>query len=124
MGGTPDGVFDTIISLRVLCSISTQRETIGMLYRLLKPGGRILVYEHVKNQWRSPGGSLLARCLQAVYMSLGWSFFWGNCSLQRDTDGVLEEAASKDGGWANVDTKRLVQATVIPYVIGVYEKKA
>jgi predicted methyltransferase len=41
-------VVDTITTVHVLCSAQRPRETIAELYRVLKPGGQWLVYEHVR----------------------------------------------------------------------------
>jgi hypothetical protein len=54
-------ILDSIVFLRVLCGVSDQRETIKGLYKLLKPGGNFVVYEHVANPWRdSAKAALLA----------------------------------------------------------------
>ncbi|KAL4778537.1 S-adenosyl-L-methionine-dependent methyltransferase, partial [Aspergillus varians] len=66
------GVFDTIITVRVLCSVPDFENTVAELYALLKPGGKMLVVEHVVNPWRTAKGSILARVLQGVYHFLGW----------------------------------------------------
>ncbi|KAK5164693.1 hypothetical protein LTR04_001748 [Oleoguttula sp. CCFEE 6159] len=119
-GGDPEdqGVFDTIISDRVLCSVPHPRATIAGLYALLKPGGRLIVCEHVANAWQRPGGSAFARLLQAFYMSLGWSFFCGGCHLDRDTGRVLREA----GRWESVTLEVVDGATALPHVLGVLVK--
>ncbi|KAI9681659.1 MAG: hypothetical protein M1829_000858 [Trizodia sp. TS-e1964] len=96
------GVFDTIVCCTVLCSVPRQRETLHTLYGLLKPGGRILVWEHVVNPWRTPRGWALARFAQMLYMRVGcWPFFMGGCDLERDTGRVLREIAKSDGGWGS-----------------------
>lgn len=51
------GSVDCIVSILSLCSIPDQEKNIKELYKLLKPGGRWYVYEHVKV---SRGGILLA----------------------------------------------------------------
>jgi SAM-dependent methyltransferase len=45
------GVFDTIICIRVLCSVPDLESTLNSLYSLLKPGGRFIICEHVINPW-------------------------------------------------------------------------
>lgn len=50
------GSVDCIVSVLCLCSIPDQEENIRALYKLLKPGGRWYVYEHVKAK---RGGPLL-----------------------------------------------------------------
>lgn len=51
------GSVDSIVSVLCLCSIPDQEENIKTLYKLLKPGGRWYVYEHVKV---TRGGPVLA----------------------------------------------------------------
>lgn len=41
---------DTILSVQVLCSVPDANETLRRLYALLKPGGQLIVYEHVKSK--------------------------------------------------------------------------
>jgi SAM-dependent methyltransferase len=55
------GVFDTIICVRVLCSVLDLEQTAEELYSFLKPGGKLLVTEHVVNPWRTAKGSVVAR---------------------------------------------------------------
>lgn len=76
-----DGVFDTIVCVRVLCSVKDLHETTEAMFTLLKPGGRLIICEHMVNPgFRGDGrGSYLARLLQSVYQLLGWTFFVGNC---------------------------------------------
>ena len=50
------GSIDCIVSILCLCSIPDQEKNIKTLYKLLKPGGRWYVYEHVKVK---RGGMLL-----------------------------------------------------------------
>lgn len=52
-GGLQPESVDTIITVQCLCSIPEPETNIGELYRLLKPGGIWLVYEHVKTSYQS-----------------------------------------------------------------------
>ncbi|KAG2416173.1 hypothetical protein HFD88_007366 [Aspergillus terreus] len=117
------GVFDTIICVRVLCSVPDMQRTIRELYGLLRPGGKLLVAEHVVNPWRTPKGSVVARVLQAVYGFLGWSWYLGNCCLNRDTEAALRRAAEADGGWESVELDRWFGRSPLPYVSGVLVKR-
>ena len=51
------GSIDCVVSIMCLCSIPDQADNIKALYKLLKPGGRWYVYEHVKVE---RGGILLS----------------------------------------------------------------
>ncbi|KAL2372554.1 hypothetical protein RJ035_003427 [Blastomyces gilchristii] len=127
------GVFDTIVCVRVLCSVPDQRGTVRGLYDLLKPGGKLVVCEHVRNGWSiccgrmrgREGASIVARFMQVVYTLLGWEFFMGDCHLNRDTERVLREVAEEagDGGWEKVDVQRWFEWSVLPYVAGTLVKR-
>ncbi|CAI7645314.1 unnamed protein product [Penicillium pancosmium] len=119
-----NGIFDTIICVRVLCSVPEMERTVNELYGMLKPGGKLLVTEHVVNPWRTAKGSVLARVVQSVYQLFGWSFFIGDCALDRDTEGALLRAASVDGGWEVVDLEKNFAWSVMPYVSGTLVKKS
>lgn len=48
-GITPESV-DTIVTVKVLCSIPSPEKTMASLYGLLVPGGHWLVFEHTQNR--------------------------------------------------------------------------
>ncbi|KAF2829898.1 S-adenosyl-L-methionine-dependent methyltransferase [Ophiobolus disseminans] len=118
-GGTAEnGVFDEICCTRVLCSVPNPRQTIKSLYQLLKPGGRMVICEHVANPWRTEG-TLAARFMQLVYTLLGWPFFMGGCELQRHTREYLRDA----GEWDQFDLKYYGPRDAVPFVVGELIKK-
>lgn len=106
-------VFDEICVVRVLCGVPRPQETIKGLYALLKPGGRMVVCEHVINPWRTEG-RYLARAFQAVYTLMGWPFFMGGCELQRHTEEYLKRA----GEWKKFDLKYYEQRSCVPFIVG------
>ncbi|KAE8349918.1 S-adenosyl-L-methionine-dependent methyltransferase [Aspergillus coremiiformis] len=118
------GVFDTILCVRVLCSVPDLDQTARELYSLLRPGGKILVTEHVVNPWRTAKGSVVARAMQTFYELLGWSWYLGDCRLNRNTERALRRAADVDGGWESVELERWFGRTCLPYIAGVFVKKA
>jgi SAM-dependent methyltransferase len=110
-----EGVFDDIVSIRVLCGVPDLKETVGGIYRLLKPGGRLIVMEHVVAQ-----KSVIARFLQGFYMLVGrWKFWMGGCCLNRDTERALRAA----GEWREVDLKLTNSWSTIPQIVGCLIKK-
>ncbi|KAI9036502.1 class I SAM-dependent methyltransferase [Aspergillus affinis] len=117
---TNEGLFDTIVCVRVLCSLPNMQQSVNELYALLRPGGKLLITEHVVNPWRTSKGSVVARAMQALYGALGWSFYIGDCCLNRDTEKVLRAA----GEWESVELDRWFGRTVFPYISGVLVKKA
>ncbi|KAJ5958615.1 uncharacterized protein N7479_005765 [Penicillium vulpinum] len=117
------GIFDTILCVRVLCSVPEMERTVSELYGMLKPGGRLLVTEHVVNPWRRAKGSIVGRVVQGIYQLLGWSWFTGDCCLNRDTEAALRAAADVDGGWERVELDRAFEWSAMPYISGVLVKK-
>ncbi|KAA8641812.1 class I SAM-dependent methyltransferase [Aspergillus tanneri] len=114
------GVFDTIICVRVLCSVPHLQQTVNELYALLRPGGKLLIAEHVVNPWRTPKGSIVARALQTVYGVLGWSWVMGDCRLNRDTEKALRAA----GEWESIDLDHWFGHSPWPYIAGVLVKNS
>ena len=51
-GGIQPGTIDTIITVQCLCSIPTPQRIIKDLYPFLRPGGKWLVYEHVRTKYQ------------------------------------------------------------------------
>lgn len=110
-----EGVFDEIVSIRVLCGVPDLKETVDGLYGLLKSGGRLIVTEHVVSR-----GSAIARMLQVAYMWVGgWKFWMGGCCLDRDTTKVLRDA----GMWQNVELKIWNSWSAIPHIVGYLVKQ-
>ncbi|KAI4105014.1 MAG: hypothetical protein LQ339_003631 [Xanthoria mediterranea] len=48
--GVEQEAFDTVLSVQVFCSIPHPKETAASLWKLLKPGGTMIFYEHVKSR--------------------------------------------------------------------------
>lgn len=64
--GIVAGNVDTIISTQVLCSVPEPAALVKDLYRLLKPGGQMIVYEHVKSE------DYLSHLVQRTYFPAQW----------------------------------------------------
>lgn len=79
-----DGSVDTVISTLVLCSVPDQASALAEIRRVLAPGGRLLLVEHVAGE-----GSLLRRqrLIDPVWRHIG-----RGCHLARDTRQALEDA--------------------------------
>jgi SAM-dependent methyltransferase len=118
-GSTP--VFDTILSMRVLCGIPNPQCTIRELYGLLKPGGRIAVCEHVVHPWPRVQ-DILGAVIQRMFVLLGWKFWMCGCSLTNDTVGAFQTVGGKDG-WKTFDLRRVGAWKPVPFVVGELTKK-
>lgn len=114
------GIFDSIACIRVLCGVPSPEETVEGLYRLLKPGGCLVVCEHIKQPYPN-GGDFIASLFQKFYMLIGWSFWLGGCCLDRDTDQILRKVAGPDG-WSEVKVNYMQTYAAVPYIVGEYVK--
>ncbi|MEU4558621.1 methyltransferase domain-containing protein [Actinoplanes sp. NPDC023936] len=47
----PDGSFDTVVCALSLCTIPDPRAAIGEAWRVLVPGGRLLLLDHIGSSW-------------------------------------------------------------------------
>jgi ubiquinone/menaquinone biosynthesis C-methylase UbiE len=45
----PDELFDTVVATLTLCSISDDHRAVAEVRRVLRPGGRFLLFEHVRS---------------------------------------------------------------------------
>lgn len=81
-----EGSFDTVVAFLTLCTIPDHRAAARESFRVLRPGGVLLVMEHV----RAEPGSTLARW-QSRLDPL-WTRAAVGCHLDRDTGAVLREA--------------------------------
>lgn len=86
----PNESVDFVISTLTLCSVENPEKVIGEIYRILKPGGRFLFIEHIA----APKKTIL-RALQH-YLVWIWRMCGEGCSLDRETDLIIEKADFKD----------------------------
>ncbi|KAF2863110.1 S-adenosyl-L-methionine-dependent methyltransferase [Piedraia hortae CBS 480.64] len=91
--GIQPGTIDTIVTVQTLCSIPHSQQVIKELYPYLKPGGKWIVYEHVRTKYQEQFVALWQYLLNLV-----WPHFFNGCDLTRPTDEWLLKA----GDWAEV----------------------
>lgn len=82
-----DASFDHVVSSLVFCSVADQRLALREIARVLRPGGRLHMIEHIRPQ---------APPLAAIATSITpyWRRMAHNCHLDRPTIDVL-----RDEGW-------------------------
>jgi ubiquinone/menaquinone biosynthesis C-methylase UbiE len=106
------GEFDAAVVSLVLCSVPSQASALVELHRVIRPGGQLRFYEHV----RSPKAGF-ARAQRAV--DVVWPLFGGGCHTSRDT-----ERAIADAGFVVERIRRftfrpvLCAAPVSPHIVG------
>ncbi|MPZ82280.1 MAG: methyltransferase domain-containing protein [Actinophytocola sp.] len=80
-----DGCADAAVTSLVLCSVPDVPAALGELRRVLRPGGELRFFEHVRSASRWRG------LLQDV-VTPAWSLGGGGCHLNRDTATAIESA--------------------------------
>ncbi|HEY7356431.1 MAG TPA: class I SAM-dependent methyltransferase [Ktedonobacterales bacterium] len=81
----PDATFDSVVATLVLCSVSDPRRSLAEIRRVLKPGGALLLYEHVRAE--GPIASRLQEVITPVMICLA-----GGCHWNRNTAGAVVQA--------------------------------
>lgn len=74
-----DASFDVAVASLVLCSVRDPVRALAELRRVLRPGGELRYYEHVRA--RTPGMVRFQR-----YADVAWPFIAGGCRVSRPTD--------------------------------------
>jgi ubiquinone/menaquinone biosynthesis C-methylase UbiE len=86
-----DGAFETAVSTLVLCNVQDPQAALGELRRVLRPGGRLLFFEHVRSERPAH-----ARWQDRLERPWGWVA--GGCHPNRDTVANLETAGYRVDG--------------------------
>ena len=47
----PDASFDTVVCTLAMCAVPDERAAIGEMRRVLRPGGRLLLLDHIGSSW-------------------------------------------------------------------------
>lgn len=79
------GSVDVVVVCGVLCSVPEQREALAEFRRVLRVGGELRFYEHVRS--RRPGFARWQRRIDPI-----WSRAMGGCHTDRDTVAAIADA--------------------------------
>jgi ubiquinone/menaquinone biosynthesis C-methylase UbiE len=85
--------FDSVVFTLVLCSVLDPIKSLQEAKRVLKPGGKIVLLEHIKAD-----SSLLLSAQKLA--NLVWPYFAGGCRLTRNTPSLVETS-----GFVNINKK-------------------
>jgi SAM-dependent methyltransferase len=108
-----DGSFDAAVACLVLCTVPDQARALAELRRVLRRGGELRFYEHVRSD--RPVLALSPRAVDRVF----WPRAFGGCHTARDTPSAIEAA-----GFEVEDQRRMwvnplpIAFPVAPHAIG------
>lgn len=101
MTGVADNSVDVVVMTTVLCSVGDAEKIMKQILRVLAPGGKLYMLEHIKEF--NPSKYWLRSTLQeCLTVSRIWPFCFDNCHLNRDFLDVIENA-----GFSKVDAERV-----------------
>lgn len=97
----PDNSFDSVHVGLVLCSVDDVAATLGEIRRVLAPGGRLVVLEHVR------GDGAMGRLQDLI--AKPWSWLASGCEPNRRTVDAIAAAGFDTGGL------RSIRRTPVPF---------
>ena len=108
-----DGAFDAAVVMGLLCSVPDPAAALGELRRVLKQGGELRFWEHVRSR------NAAFRGVQRIVDRLFWTHAVGVCETTRDTLAAIR-AAGFEPEWLDhgFHSSSLLTITSAPYVIG------
>ena len=80
-----DGEFDAAVAALVLCSVDDQQAALAELMRVIRPGGELRFFEHVRSDAAMHAAAQLT--VQPVWSRLG-----GGCHPARNTEQAIRDA--------------------------------
>lgn len=108
-----DGEFDAAVAALVLCSVGDQRAALAELMRVIRPGGELRFFEHVR------AGTRLHAALQLGVQPL-WSRLGGGCHPARDTERAIRNAGFEIERCDRFDfAAGFIQKIAGPHILGI-----
>ncbi|KAF7297987.1 hypothetical protein HMN09_01019600 [Mycena chlorophos] len=115
------GPVDTMIAMYTLCSIpDPQRAIHALVERVLAPGGKLLMHEHVLSRHAD------VAWWQRVLTPL-WRIFFDGCELHRPTDVWIRELVDGDSGkswWQDSNMWEGEARAMLPNMNGIFTRSA
>ena len=105
-----NGTFDTVVTVCTFCSVPKPIVGLREIYRVLKPGGQLLMFEHVRSQIGPLG--LLMDLMTPLASRVG-------PALNRDTVGNVQKAGFRLRRVENVylDIVKTIEAVNGPAIV-------
>jgi ubiquinone/menaquinone biosynthesis C-methylase UbiE len=106
-----DGGFDAVVASLVLCSVPDQVKALAEVRRVLRPGGELRFFEHVRSDRR---GAALAQHLLTPL----WRRAAGGCRLNRDTERAIRGSGLVVEELERFPFKAAPSAPSLPHIAG------
>jgi SAM-dependent methyltransferase len=112
----PDGAVDAVVASLVLCTVTDPQLALAEARRVLRPGGELRFYEHVRAT-----DPRLARWQDRLERPWGWLV--GGCHPNRDTVAAITAAGLRIVALDRFDLAAM-PALARPHVLGVAERRS
>ena len=109
-----EATFDAAVATLMLCSVADQQTALREMYRVLRPGGQLRFFEHVRADRPA-----LAH-VQSVLDATVWPTLCGGCHVSRDTAAAIRNAGftiERLDRFRFPDTRRPLPSS--PHILGV-----
>jgi ubiquinone/menaquinone biosynthesis C-methylase UbiE len=110
----PDGAVDAVVASLVLCTVTDLDQALAETRRVLRPGGRLRFYEHVRAE-----DPRLARWQDRLQRPWGWLV--GGCHPNRDTVAAITAAGLRLVQLDRFDLQAM-PPLARPHVLGLAER--
>jgi ubiquinone/menaquinone biosynthesis C-methylase UbiE len=109
-----DESFDVVVVMGVLCSVSEPAVVLQELRRVLRRGGELRFWEHVRSS------HVWFRAVQRLVDRLFWTRALGGCETTRDTEAAIGSAGFRiERLERGFHSSSFLTITSAPYVLGV-----
>ena len=110
-----DGEFEAVVISGLLCSVRDVPAALTEFARVLRPGGQLRFYEHVRSR-----DALFARYQQAA--DLAWPHLMGGCRVQRQTRAAISRELTIEACRGFRFPPSAVFSPVAPRILGTARK--